>query len=66
MSKLRTPDLPSHFWKIKFQQKFSVDEFSYKICLNPSLYAKVMAVLPNSMFLQLPQPGSKSNMPPHA
>jgi hypothetical protein len=77
-SKLWTPETPSSkpfledLISKKCQKgwiscvKFFVDEFSYKIHLNPSSYAKVMAILPNRMFLQLPQPGSRSNLPAHA
>jgi hypothetical protein len=75
-SKFRTPETPSSksFSRNLIQQKhkrgwiscvkFSLNELSYKIRLNLSSYAKVMAALPNNMFLQVPQLGSRSNVPP--
>ena len=48
----------------KKHAKFSIDELLYKNRLNLSLYAKVMVVLPNNMFLQPPQLGSMSNRLP--
>jgi hypothetical protein len=45
---------------------FFVDVNQYKICLNPSSYAKVITVSPKNMLLQITWIGSRSNRLPCA